>query len=83
MCDTDFDVSFFVFFILFFFCAGMWLGETLRKKKAEKKVGREPMAPPTTLQPSEEDDKSRTFEIKMGANLEKKTKQESLKKQQQ
>lgn len=30
------------------------------------------MAPPTTLQPSEEDDKSRTFEIKMGANLEKK-----------
>lgn len=34
----------------------MWLGETLRKKKAEKKVGQEPMAPPTTLQPSEEDE---------------------------
>lgn len=42
------------FSILFFLCRDVV--ERNFKKKAEKKVGREPMAPPTTLQPSEEDE---------------------------
>lgn len=75
-CDTDFDVF---FSILFFLCRDV-VGRNFKKKKSRKK-SRTRTYGPSNDAPTERGGRiSRTFEIKMGANLEKNTKQESLKK---